>query len=82
MPVRFYYSFLVFFCFVFGHEIMHSLRALAVFEFFGMFMNRCLVLLLLLAGSFVRKFSLNFKTKNLLTGRWRDNLSWVPCFIL
>ena len=54
---------------------MHSLRALAVFEFFGMFMNLYLVLLLLLAGSFVLKFSLNFKTKNLLTGRWRDNLS-------
>ena len=46
----------VFFCFVFGHEIMHTLRVLAVFDFFGMFINLCLVLQLILAGSLVPKF--------------------------
>ena len=35
---------------------MHTLRVLVVFEFFGMFINLCLFLLLLLAGSLVPKF--------------------------
>ena len=49
-----------FFCLVFGHQIMHTLRVLVVFEFFGMVINLFfeLVLLLLLAGSLVPKFLL------------------------
>ena len=35
---------------------MYTLRVLGVFEFFGMFINLCLVLQLILFGSLVPKF--------------------------
>ena len=45
----------VLFCTAFEREIMYTLRVLAVWVFFGIFTNLCLVLLSLFAGSLVPK---------------------------